>query len=125
MRSILGAMLNREGYEVELVENGEKAVEAFQTAHNLGRPFEAVILDLTIRGGIGGEKTIRELFTINPDVKAVVCSGYDQDPVIQNYAAYGFKAALTKPFVIGDLRKVLSTIMKPPSPEEPGEKLSG
>lgn len=111
VRDLFSSMLGRLGYEVEAVENGEQAIKVFQAAEAEGRFFDTAILDLTVRGGLGGELTIRELLLINPSLKAIVCSGYDQDPVIQNYEQYGFKAALTKPFQISDLTECLTRIM--------------
>jgi len=107
MRSMVGSILNRLGYEVDLVENGEKAIEVYRDTKDLGRPFDLVILDLTVRRGMGGKEAIREILKIEPTVKAIVASGYDQDPVMQNYEQYGFKASLTKPFMINDLKEIL------------------
>lgn len=111
VRTMSGAMLRRLGYEVQLTENGERAVEFFQAAKDLGRPFDVVLLDLTVRGGMGGKESIRELLKIDPAVKAIVFSGYDQDPVIENYRQYGFKAAMTKPYLISDLSEILSRVI--------------
>jgi two-component system, cell cycle sensor histidine kinase and response regulator CckA len=111
VRTMLGAMLRRLGYEVQLTDNGEKAIECYRTAKDLGRPFDIVLLDLTVRGGLGGKETIRELLTIDPAVKAIVFSGYEQGPVIENYRQYGFKAALIKPYQISDLKETLSRVM--------------
>jgi PAS domain S-box-containing protein len=111
VRNIAGALLGRLGYKVELVENGDNALERYQAAKDSGQPFDAVLLDLTVRGGMGGKEAIRELLKINPAVKAIVCSGYDQDPVMQNHADYGFKASLTKPYLISDLSEILSKVM--------------
>jgi len=85
------------GHEVEVTENGEKAVELYQAAKKLGRPFDGVILDLTVRGGMGGVQTIKALQEIDPLVKAVVSSGYADDPVMVDYERYGFRGALAKP----------------------------
>jgi CheY-like chemotaxis protein len=105
-----GTILDRLGYQVELVENGQKAIEVFQTAKEHGQPFGAVLLDLTVRGGLGGKEAIKELLKIDPQVKSIVSSGYDEDPVMQQYEQYGFRAALTKPYLISDLKEVLAKL---------------
>jgi PAS domain S-box-containing protein len=111
VRTMVGSVLKRLGYEFEVVENGERVIEVYQQAKTLGRPFDAVLLDLTVRGGMGGQETVRRLLSLDPEVKAVVFSGYDQSQVIQDYERYGFKAALTKPFLVNDLKKILSKII--------------
>ena len=74
------------------------AVGAYESAKGQGRPFNVVILDLTIRDGVGGQETIRELLKIDPAVKAIVMSGYLNDPAVLEPERYGFKGVLTKPF---------------------------
>jgi PAS domain S-box-containing protein len=110
MRTLTGTILKRLGYEAEMVENGEKALESYQSAREAGRPFQAFILDLTIRGGAGGLETIRQLLKRDPAVKVIVSSGYSQDPVMQHFEQYGFKGALTKPYMIKDLQELLAKI---------------
>jgi len=112
MREVVGVLLSGLGHEVELVENGQRAIEVCGKAKAQGRPFDAVILDLTIRGGMGGQEAIRELLTIDPAVKAIVMSGYADDPVIVEHERHGFDAALEKPFDIGKLREVLSHVLE-------------
>jgi two-component system, cell cycle sensor histidine kinase and response regulator CckA len=111
LRNFLGEALQMLGHEVELTENGEKAVELYQAAKELGRPFDGVILDLTIRGGMGGVQTIKALQKIDPLVKAVVSSGYADDPVMVDYERYGFRGALAKPYGIASLRQTLARVM--------------
>ncbi|MBA4394768.1 MAG: response regulator [Desulfobacca sp.] len=110
MRELFKDMLFMLGYEVELVGDGDSAVELFVKAKDQGYPFVKVILDLTVPYGMGGEETIRELLKIDPAVKAIVSSGYPNDPVIMNYEQYGFQAALAKPYRLGELREILSRI---------------
>jgi PAS domain S-box-containing protein len=112
MRNMVGAILKRLGYQAEMVEKGETALESFRTAKDSGRSFDAAILDLTIRGGMGGKETVKRLLTIDPEIKAIVASGYSEDPVMQNYMEYGFKGALTKPFSINELSEILSRVME-------------
>ena len=111
IRKVVGASLQRQGHEVELAEEGRQAVEVFSRAQTLGRPFDAVILDLTVRAGMGGEEAIQALLKMDPTVKAIVISGYFNDPVMLEYERHGFKDALVKPFEIGQLQETLARIM--------------
>jgi DNA-binding NtrC family response regulator len=111
LRNLLAVAIRILGHEVELAENGEKAVELYQAAKELGRPFDGVILDLTVRGGMGGVQTIKVLQKIDPLVKAVVSSGYADDPVMVDYERYGFRGALAKPYEIVNLRQTLARVM--------------
>jgi CheY-like chemotaxis protein len=111
MRKVFGVLLQRMGHEVELVEEGQRAIEVYRGAKGQGRPFDAVILDLTIRGGMGGQETILALRRIDPAAKAIVMSGYTDDPVVQEHERHGFEAALEKPFDIGKLQEVLSQVL--------------
>lgn len=111
MRDMTKAALGRLGYEVQLTANGEQAIECYQAALDQGRPFEAILLDLTVRGGLGGKETIRRLFEIDPEVKAIAVSGYNSHPVMEHYEQYGFKAALPKPYQIADLGETLGKIL--------------
>ena len=107
----IGVSLQRMGHEVELVADGRKAVEVYESAKGLGRPFDAVILDLTIRGGLGGQEAIQALLQMDPAVKAVVMSGYANAPVVLEPERYGFKGALVKPFDFGKLQEMVSRVM--------------
>ena len=93
-----------------MVEDGQRAVEAYYREKGLGGTFDVVILDLTIRGGMGGQETILALRRIDPAVKAIVTSGYANDPVILDQERHGFKGALVKPFDLGQLQEVLARV---------------
>ncbi len=99
------------GHEVEVAKHGEEALKKYQGALTKGNPFDIVILDLTIRGGIGGVETVKELLKIDPQVKAVVSSGYSDDAANANYISQGFKASLKKPYDIEALREVLNKML--------------
>jgi CheY-like chemotaxis protein len=111
VREVLGQTLEGMGHAVELAENGQEAIEVFRSAQRLGRRFDAVLLDLTIREGMGGQETIQALLKIDPDVKAIAMSGYIDSPVILEPERHGFKAALEKPFDAGKLREILAQVM--------------
>ncbi len=112
VRNIVGIMLKTLGHEVEFAENGEEAAAKYREAMLSDRRFDIVILDLTIRGGMGGEETLRELLALDPEVKAVVSSGYADSATISEYASRGFSACLTKPYEVNALRNVLNLLLK-------------
>jgi two-component system cell cycle sensor histidine kinase/response regulator CckA len=112
LSDLVRKMLQRLEYTVETVKDGLEAVEKYQQEKDSGEPFDAVILDLTIKGGMGGEQTIRELLKIDPDVKAIVSSGYSSDPVMKNFEAYGFKDAIAKPYQKKHLKEVLEKLFE-------------
>jgi CheY-like chemotaxis protein len=96
---------------VELAENGEEAVALYQRAKESGQSIDGVILDLTVPGGMGGLETIKTLLTIDPGVKAIVCSGYSNEPALLDYDRHGFKGALSKPYRISELQESLSKVL--------------
>ncbi len=104
-------MLEHMGFTVTQALNGQQAVELYKNALGEGRPYDCVILDLTIKGGTGGRETIAALKAINPDLKAIVSSGYSTDPVLSNFRDYGFAGVIGKPYRFDELRKALSSIM--------------
>jgi two-component system, cell cycle sensor histidine kinase and response regulator CckA len=111
MRILVGEILGHLGYEIQSVEDGEKALACFREAQAQGNPFDAVILDLIVSGGMGGKETIEELLKIDPSVKAIVSSGYSNDPVMVEFNRHGFKGALSKPYGINDLRDILCNVI--------------
>ena len=104
-------VLNHLGYAVSFARDGSEAVEKYKKARETGNPFDAVLVDLTIRGGWGGEVTIQNLRDIDPYVKAIISSGYSNNPVITNFEKYGFKGAVAKPYSIEELSKVLQDVL--------------
>jgi PAS domain S-box-containing protein len=111
IREMLSSMLSTAGYEATLTIDGAEAIERYAKAKDSGQPFDAVILDLTVAGGMGGKETIRKLLEIDPDVKAVVSSGYSTDPIMADFKKYGFSAVVTKPYSVGELEKTLRSIL--------------
>jgi len=112
IREMLRKMLNLAGYEVELTVDGTEAVERYSKSIEHGQPFDAVIMDLTIPGGMGGKEAIRELIKIDPNVKAIVSSGYATDPIMSEYKKYGFSAVVTKPYRVAHLEKTLHSLFR-------------
>lgn len=103
IREVGNEMLEILGYRGVFASEGGEAIELFQKAADEGNRFDAVILDLTTPMGLGGVETIRRLLEIDPDVRAIVCSGYSNDPVMANSCDYGFAGVLTKPFSLQNL----------------------
>jgi PAS domain S-box-containing protein len=103
--------LSEVGYKVEIAAEGTEAIEKYSKAKNSGEQFDAVILDLTIPGGMGGKETIKELLKIDPNVKAIVSSGYANNAVMANFKRYGFSGVVTKPYHIAELEKTLNNVI--------------
>lgn len=104
-------MIKSLGYQVVSAKEGSEAITLYREALQKGQPFDAVIVDLTIRGGMGGKVTFQELQKIDKKVKCIVASGYSNDPIISDYKSYGFKAYITKPYKIKELGKVLQNVL--------------
>jgi len=111
VREVIAEHLEKIGYQTECAADGTEAVTIYRKAAQTGRPFNAVILDLTVPGGGGGRETLQELKKIDPGVKAIVASGYSTDPVISDYKEYGFRGIITKPFKMNELSDVLRNVI--------------
>ena len=109
---IVSEMLDHIGYETVLVREGEQAVALYDERFQAGTPFSAVIMDLSIANGMGGEEAVTEVLKIDPAAKVIVSSGYSFDPAMLDYRNYGFRAALGKPFTIPDLSRVLKDLVQ-------------
>jgi CheY-like chemotaxis protein len=108
-----GQMLRHSGYSPSTASDGKGAVREYRSAMASGTPFHAVILDLTIPGGMGGKAVVEQLRRIDPGVRAIVSSGYSNDPVMANYREHGFHAAIRKPYRIEELSHALSAVVTP------------
>ena len=109
---LAGEILQHLGYRVEFAHDGAEAVASYQAAFKSAEPFDAVILDLTVRGGMGGKETIQKLMTIDPNVKAIVSSGYSEDPGITGFEQHGFCGVVAKPYSLEELGENLSQVLK-------------
>jgi PAS domain S-box-containing protein len=103
-------MLENIGYTATLTASGQEAIDAFKSAENGSEPFDAVILDLTVPGGMGGAEAVAHIKKIRADVPVLVMSGYADDSVLARYRDYGFDGVLPKPFMIPELRRVLQEV---------------
>jgi CheY-like chemotaxis protein len=104
-------MLQSLDYKFDLARNGEEAIALYKRYLNIGRPYDAVIMDLTVIGGMGGEACFAELRQLDPEVRAIVASGYDNDEMAQQFLDQGFCGYLPKPYRVTDLGKVLKTVL--------------
>ncbi len=111
IRELASDMLEKMGYEVVTAQDGQSAVDMYESSQNAGNPFNAVILDLTVPGGMGGREALRKLMDQDPGVRAIVSSGYSNDPVMANYAAHGFKGAVKKPYLVQEMSRVLYDVI--------------
>ena len=108
------------GCEVELAADGVEALVQWRTARKVGRPFDLVVLDLTVPGGMGGLETLAALRALDPGIRAVVSSGYSNAAVMADHKAHGFAAALDKPWSAEQLRRVVEEVCAGGEPERHG-----
>ena len=111
IREMAREILIHLGYSVELAADGKEAIEQYKKAKEAGRGFDCVIMDLTIPGGIGGREAIKNLLAFDPEVKAIVSSGYSNDPMMAEYQKFGFKGVLGKPYKISQMSELVHQVM--------------
>jgi len=111
VRNVLRQLLESLGYMVECVQDGTDAVAAYQRAQAAGQPFAVVILDYTIPGGMGGLETLTRLRAIDPQVTALISSGYANNPVLADWAYYGFDGVVVKPYTMAQLQEALHNVL--------------
>jgi two-component system, cell cycle sensor histidine kinase and response regulator CckA len=112
VNEVAADLLQYLGFDPETVTNGDEAIAAYQRALAAGEPFAAVITDLTVPDGMGGEETARRILEIDPAAKVIVSSGYANDPIMANHAAYGFKGVIPKPYRTADLSRTLQEVLE-------------
>jgi two-component system, cell cycle sensor histidine kinase and response regulator CckA len=111
IRNVTKKILMELGYDVSCASDGAETIMLYQDAARIGRPFDAVIMDLTIPGGMGGKETIERLLKIDPKVAAIVSSGYSNNPIMSDFEKYGFRGVATKPYSIEKLSWVLHDVL--------------
>ena len=107
IQEVTKEMLSHFDHEVLQAKDGKEAIAIFHEHHNSAKP-----IDLTIIGGMGGKEAIKEILKIDADAKAIVSSGYSNDPVIANFSEYGFKASIGKPFEMAKLREIINSVLE-------------
>jgi nitrogen-specific signal transduction histidine kinase/ActR/RegA family two-component response regulator len=111
IRELTGNLLGHLGYDVDFAEEGRAAIDKYKAALDASAPYDAVILDLTIKGGMGGQETIKELKKLDPNVKAIVSSGYSDNPVVADYKNYGFCEVVAKPYEVVEFSRKLYQVV--------------
>jgi PAS domain S-box-containing protein len=111
IREVCVELLTDRGYEVESVADGQAMLSHYQEALQQGTPYDLVIMDLTIPGGMGGKEAMVALLKIDPQARGIVCSGYSNDPVMADFKAYGFQGSCAKPFQFTVLTQVVKEVL--------------
>ena len=112
VRNATGIVLNYLGYEVEFARDGSEAIHLYRKAKEKGSPFAAVIIDLYVPGGMGGKEAVKELYAIDPYVKAIISCGYTDDPVVSEFSKFGFCWTVEVPYDIDKMKEILSDLQK-------------
>ncbi|MDD2541758.1 MAG: PAS domain S-box protein [Desulfuromonadaceae bacterium] len=111
IRDMTAEMLEYLGYQTTTCDNGATAITEYSAAMKSGSAFSAVIMDLTIPGGMGGKEAAQQILAIDPKACLIVSSGYSNDPIMSDYSSYGFNAAIAKPYKISEFEQLLSVVL--------------
>ena len=112
IRDIAGKMLRYMGYEVVLTKDGVEAIRLYKAAKESSQPFDVVMMDLTIPGGMGGGEAVKELLALDPEAVVIASSGHSLDPVMSDFGRYGFRSVIAKPYNVTKIKEVLSMFIK-------------
>lgn len=112
IRRVAREMIKTLGYQVDTAQNGAETIAKYRAALNTPQKYNVVIMDLTIPGEIGGRETLAKLLEIDPEIRAIVSSGYSHDPVMANYREFGFKGVIAKPYRIKEIAPVLKRVLE-------------
>jgi CheY-like chemotaxis protein len=108
---ITGEILTALGYQVETAEDGQRAIELYKRAKKRGEPFDLIIMDLTIPGGMGGQEAMQKIRAFDPKVKSIVSSGYSNDPVMSKPEDFGFMGVVSKPYTVRELQAEVHRVL--------------
>lgn len=111
IRTLVSDMLGDLGYRVETCRNGDEAIALYTASQAAGIPFSAVIMDLTVPGGMGGKEAAQHILQIDPQARLIVSSGYSNDPVMANYSQFGFCATIVKPYRMNEIARILNEVL--------------
>ncbi len=111
IRILLSRVIKKLGYDIETCTEGKEAIEIYQNATKSNKPFDVAILDLTNKYGMGGQETMKKLLEIDCNTKGIVITGYSDEPVVNNFRAYGFSGFLSKPTTMNELSKVINDVI--------------
>ena len=112
LRKLTRKKLVRMGFEIETAREGDEAVKMYQAALDAGQPYDVVILDLMIQEGLDGKETIARLLQIDPGVRAIVSSGFVNDPAMSSFWENGFIEILPKPYRTNELENAIRKALK-------------
>ncbi len=110
IHDVAGSMLLHLGYDADFAKDGDEAIDRVRKAVESGTPFDAIIMDLTIPGGMGGKDAVQQILAIDPKIKAIASSGYSNDPIMAEFKKYGFSAIVPKPYKLEDLNNALQQV---------------
>jgi two-component system cell cycle sensor histidine kinase/response regulator CckA len=111
VRETAGEILSHLGYEVDYAKNGNEVIEKYARSRENGKPIDTVIIDLNITGEIGGKEAIQKLLDKYLGVKAIVSTGYSNDPILSDYGKYGFRGVISKPYKIEELGDIVYEVI--------------
>ncbi len=111
LRILFKAVLTQLGYDVQTAADGAEAIALYETTKAAGKGFDAVLLDLTVTGGMGGVEAATKLKELDPAIKLIVSSGYSDAPVMSHFADYGFDAVILKPWTVKEMSEVLRAVL--------------
>ncbi len=111
IRNVAGEIIKELGFKVDYARDGSEAIELYRRFMAAGKTFDAVIMDLTIPDGMGGAEAIKNIIRIDPDVKAIVSSGYSNNSIMSDFSSYGFKGVLKKPYNVQKLSAILGEVL--------------
>jgi CheY-like chemotaxis protein len=108
VRETVSSLLEQLGHEIVMAADGVEAIDMYRKSFRSENHIDLLIMDLTVPGGMGGEKAVKEILKINPEARVLVTNGYSNNPVMANYSEYGFCAAVIKPFKLDEAKRAIS-----------------
>jgi CheY-like chemotaxis protein len=109
---VAARFLAKEGFLTEITHEGREAIVSYRRAMERGQPFDLVIMDLTIPGGMGGREAVTRLLDLDPQARVIVSSGYAEDPVLADYRRHGFRGIAPKPYTREGLLQVVRQALR-------------